>query len=452
MISQLNPTPKMNRLRIGLLIVVIITPLSGADQSLKSIVTERIASDYSTLDALYKHLHAHPEQSFMEEKTAERLAAELRAAEYEVTERLGGYGVVAVMKNGSGPTLLIRADMDGLPVAEETGLPYASKVRTKDLTGSEVPVMHACGHDVHMTCLVGTARALARLKGRWSGTLVLIGQPAEERVVGARAMLAAGLYRKFPKPDFAIALHNWFDMAAGTVAFTDGYAMANLDFVDITVRGIGGHGGYPHNTKDPIVLGTRIVTTLQTIVSRETRPIDACVVTVGSFHGGTKHNIIPAEVKLQLALRSYRDEVRSHTLEAVKRICRGEAIAAGIPDHLMPIVELSSENTSALRNDPVLNRRVRRAVTEWLGEENVVDGEPVMGAEDFSEFGRTIEAVPLCYFRIGILPADVFEKFSKRGIPVPQSHSSKYAPMPELTIKTGVAALTAAALNLLSKN
>ena len=440
----------MKLLRLAPL-ALLAAPLFAADAALKSAVAAKVAADYATLDAFYKDLHTHPELSLMEERTSAKVAGELRAAGFDVTEKFGGFGVVAVLKNGAGPTVLIRTDLDALPVQEETGLPYASTVHAKDLTGREVPVMQACGHDIHMTCLVGVARTLASVRSRWAGTLVLIGQPAEEIGVGARTMLTEGLYRKFPKPDFALALHDNATIPTGTVGTVEGFLYANVDSVDITVRGLGGHGAYPHATKDPVVLAARIVVALQTIVSRETRPTDPAVVTVGSIHGGTKHNIIPNEVKLQLTLRSYSDAVRQHTIEAVKRICRGEAIAAGIPDDLMPIVEVrEGEGNFATYNDPVLTRRLRGTLTEWLGAEHVITAEPEMGAEDFSEYGRTVERVPLCLIRLGAVePAKVAES-QRTGVPLPSLHSSKFAPVPEPTIKTGITAMSAAALELLA--
>lgn len=430
-----------------------LAALAAPAAALRSAVVEKIAADYPALDALYRHLHAHPELSLQEEKTAARLAAELRPLGFDVTEKFGGgHGLVAVLKNGPGPVLLLRTDLDGLPVAEETGLPYASKTRVRDLAGREVATMHACGHDIHMTCWIGAARALVALKDRWSGTLVLVGQPAEETGVGARVMLAAGLYRQFPKPDFAVALHDSATLPAGTVGTIEGFAMANVDSVDITVRGIGGHGAYPHTTKDPIVLAARIVTALQTIVSRETRPVDAAVVTVGSIHGGTKHNIIPDEVKLQLTLRSYSDEVRRHTIDAVKRICRGEAIAAGIPDHLMPIVAVDeTQSTPATYNDPALTRRLRGVFTAWFGAEAVKPIDPEMGGEDFGRFSRTVEKVPAVLVRVGAVDPAAVSESARTGSPLPSLHSSKFAPVPEPTIKTGTTALVASALDLLAK-
>lgn len=425
---------------------------AAADDALRALVTRKIATEYPSLEALYKDLHAHPELSLMEERTAGIVARGLRDAGFEVVEKFGGFGVVGVLKNGAGPTLLIRTDLDGLPVEEETGLPYASKSRVTDLAGREVATMHACGHDIHMTVFVGTARMLAALKDRWAGTVVLIGQPAEERGIGARVMLAEGLYRKFPKPDYAIALHDSATLPAGTVGTIEGYAMANVDMVDVTVRGVGGHGAYPHTTRDPIVLAARIVLSLQTVVSRETRPVDPAVVTVGSIHGGTKHNIIPDEVKLQLTLRSYSDAVRRHTIEALKRICRGEAIAAGIPEDRMPIVSLAEEEyTPATYNDPALTRRVRGALNAWVGADNVKTIDPEMGGEDFSRYGRTEEKVPICMFRLGVVDPAKFAESARTGTALPSLHSSKFAPVPEPTLKTGIAAMTGAALDLLAR-
>ena len=432
-------------------LLLALAPLSRA-ADLQQLVRQKVDAEYASLFEVYKDLHMHPELSLMEEKTSAKLAGELRAAGYEVTERFGGYGVVAVLKNGPGPVLLIRGDMDALPVAEETGLPYASKVRVTDLSGREMPVMHACGHDIHVTCLIGTARTMASLREHWSGTLVLIGQPAEERVIGARAMLTEGLYRKFPKPDFALALHDDESIPAGSIGTAEGFNAANVNTLEISVRGIGGHGAYPHTTKDPIVLAARIIVALQTITSREINPTDPCVITVGSIHGGTKANIISAEVKLQLTLRSYSDKVRAYSIEAVRRICRGEAIAAGLPDNLMPIVtEIENEAAPALYNDPALTRRVRATLVNWFGADHLRIMPPQMGAEDFSEFGRTVEKVPICMFFVGAVDPEKLAESERTGVPLPSAHSSKFAPVPEPTIKTGIVAMTAAALDLLAK-
>lgn len=426
--------------------------LAADPAALRPEVERRVAADYPALLAFYTDLHLHPELSYMEAETSAKVAAALRAAGFTVTEQFAGYGLVGVLRNGPGPTLLVRTDLDALPVQEETGLPYASTVRVKDLSGREVPVMQACGHDIHMTVFTGAAKVLSGLRDHWSGTLVFVGQHAEERGGGARALLSAGLYHKFPKPDFAVALHDSATLPAGTVGTVEGYVMGNVDTVEITVRGVGGHGAYPHATKDPIVLASRIVLALQTIVSRETRPIDPAVVTVGSIHGGTKANIIPNEVKLQLTLRSYSDKVRAHTIEAIRRICRGEAMAAGLPDDLAPVVTVIEEdNVMATYNDPALMRRLHGAFTQWFGAERVLKIEPEMGGEDFSEFGRTVEHVPIVLYRLGAVDPAKVEQSEKTGIALPSLHSSRFAPVPEPTIKTGIASMTAVALELLKK-
>ena len=410
---------------------------------------EVLEQDYPYLEALYKHLHANPELSFHEQNTAARLADELRQVGFEVTTGVGGHGLVGVLRNGDGPTLMIRTDLDALPVEENTGVPYASKVKTTDEQGKEVGVMHACGHDVHMTVFTGTARLLSRLRDRWRGTLVLIGQPAEERGAGARAMLADGLFTRFPRPDFAIALHVNAGMPAGTIAYHKGYALANVDAVDILVRGVGGHGAYPHTTKDPVVLAAQIVLALQTIVSREIKPIEPAVVTVGSIHGGTKHNIIPDEVRLQLTLRSYSDEVREQTIAAIKRICHGLAVAAGVPEDRLPVVTVQDEYTPATYNDPDLTERLAQAWKAVLGADRVRETEAVMGGEDFGQYGRVDPRVPISLFWLGAVEPQRYEASRKSGEPLPSLHSSQFAPLPEPTIKTGVTAMTAAALELL---
>jgi amidohydrolase len=424
------------------------TPQQLADAELPSLV------------ALYKQLHAAPELSMQEEKSAAVMAKELRAVGCEVTEKVGkyekpefkGYGVVGVMKNGPGPTVLVRTDMDGLPIPEETGLPYASKVMAKNVEGQEVPVMHGCGHDMHMAAFVGTARALAKLKDRWSGTIVFVAQPAEEIGTGARAMLRDGLYTRWPKPDFALGLHDNAGMEAGTIAVTEGYTFANVDSVDVTVRGISGHGAYPHKTKDPVVLAAQMVNGWQTIASREVNPLESVVVTVGSIHGGLKHNIISEELKMQLTVRTYKKEVREQVLAAIARIAKGTAVAAGLPEDRMPIVHVrQDEFTPATYNNPELTRRLVGVWRQSLGENKVEMTEPTMGGEDFSEFTLEDRSVPTCMFWVGAVdPAKVAE--SKRtGAALPSLHSSKFAPVPEPTIRAGVVAMTSAVLELMKK-
>lgn len=424
---------------------------TAQDAALRSVIGARVDQRYPAVFELYKHFHANPELSLCEEKTSARLAEELRRAGFEVTAKVGGHGVVAVLKNGSGPTVLVRADMDALPVKEQTGLPYASTVTAKDPAGNEVSVMHACGHDVHMTCLTGTAQVLAQLKDRWHGTLVLIGQPAEEMGDGAKKMLADGLFTRFPRPDFCIALHDNAELPAGVLGYTPGFSAANVDTVDITVRGLGGHGAHPDQTKDPVVLASQIVLALQTIVSREIKPGEPAVVTVGSIHGGTKHNIIPDEVKLELTVRSYANEARQQLLEAIPRIVRGQAVAAGIPDDRLPIVDIEPEYTPAVYNDPALTERLAGVFRATFGETNVVPRKPSMGGEDFGEYGRTQHKIPICMFSLGaVAPAD-YEASQRTGKPSPGLHSPLFAPAPEPTLKTGITAMTVAVLELMDK-
>lgn len=425
----------------------------GGTTLMADTLTSRVDRELPRLVDTYKKLHAAPELSFHEEKTSAFVASELRALGYTVTERVGkyadpklnGYGVVAVMKNGPGKTLLIRADMDGLPVQEKTGLPYASAVRAKNDAGEDVAVMHACGHDVHMTALLGTAKMLADMKDQWHGTLMLIGQPAEERGGGANAMLNDELYKRFGRPDFAIALHDNATLPAGKVGTVEGPALASVDSVDITVRGVGGHGAYPHTTKDPIVIASEIVVALQTIVSREKSPLEPAVVTVGSFVAGTKHNIIPDEAHLKLTVRTYKREVRDMILASIQRIARGIAIAGGVPDDRLPIVEFS-EPLAATVNDAPLTRRISQSIAAAIGKDNVITVDPVMGGEDFGEFALG-GSVPASIFWLGAVdPAKIAAKE-----PLPSLHSPLFAPLPEPTLRTGVLSMTAAAIDLLKK-
>ena len=435
--------------------LLLIAALAGHAQdnaALRTQVQSKVDQEYPSLFELYKDFHSHPELSFQEEKTSARVAEQLGKAGYEVTPGVGKHGVVAVFKNGNGPTILVRSDLDGLPVKEQTGLPYASQVVTSDPQGHDVPVMHACGHDCHMVCLVGTARVLMSLKAQWRGTLVLIGQPAEERVGGARAMLADGLFRRFPVPNYCLALHDDAEIPAGTIGYTPDYATANTDSVELTVHGVGGHGAYPHKIKDPIVLASEIVLALQTIVSREVRPGDPAVVTVGSIHGGTKHNIIPDDVRLQITLRSYSEEVRQQLLNALRRIIRGQALAAGIPEDRLPEIKLEDESAPATYNDPELTAKIINAFKTWFGEQNLIRKQPVMGGEDFSEFGRTPERIPIFMFNIGGVDPETYSQSKTSGKALPSLHSPLWAPAPEPTIKMGVKAMTAAVLQLMQGN
>ena len=398
---------------------------------------------------LYKHLHENPELSWQEYKTSDLLAKKMEELGFSVTKGFAKTGVVSIYKNGKGPVLMIRADMDGLPVQEKTGLKYASKVRSLYTDKSEVYVMHACGHDVHMAVAVGTAKQLLTNKEKWSGTLMMIFQPAEERGQGSARMLEEGLFERFPRPDYNLALHVGSTLPAGTVAYHKGYAMANVDMADITIFGVGGHGAYPHTAKDPIVLASKIVLALQTIVSREIDPLNPAVVTVGSIHGGFKHNIISDEVKLQLTLRSYTDEVREKIISKIKRIIRGEAISMGMPENKMPSLKLRDEYTPALYNTPDFVDLVIGYIKNSIGENNVFEVPPVMGGEDFGRFGRVEPKIPTFLFWIGGPSLLDWEKSEKGEISIPGNHSPLFAPDPEPTLQTGVKAMTAAALGIL---
>jgi hippurate hydrolase len=394
------------------------------------------------LVALYEHFHRHPELSLHEEQTASRLADELERRGIEVTRKVGGHGLVGVLRNGEGPVLLVRADMDALPIAEDTGLPYSSEVRGQAADGQPIGVMHACGHDLHMACLVGVAGWAANHRESWRGTILFVGQPAEERGGGAKMMLAAGLYERFPVPAFALALHTMAELPTGVIGYREGYAMANVDSVDITMYGRGGHGSAPHRTIDPIVQAARLVNDLQSIVAREIDPLEAAVVTVGSIHGGSKHNIIPDRCQLQLTLRSYSPAVREHLLAAVKRHAEAVALGARAP---APTVEYS-EPLPAVRNDPGLTRRVVAALQRELGEERVQEVPQVMGAEDFGLFGN--ERIPVCMLRVGTVDPGRLERLLAQDA-LPSLHSSKYYPDARPAIATGVRALAAALRDLL---
>ncbi len=431
--------------------LAVVTALSAAVPELKPVVEAKVNAEYPSLEAIYKNLHEHPELSLMEVNTAALLAKELRALGFEVTEKVGNTGVVAVMKNGPGPTVLVRADMDALPIKEATGLPYASTAVVKDFMGRDMPAMHACAHDTHVTGLIGTARVLAALKDRWSGTLVLIGQPAEEIVVGARAMLSDGLYTRFPKPDYALGLHTWAQLPAGVVGYAEGPFMAAAGAVDITVHGVSGHGSSPHLAKDPVVLAAEIVNALQTIVSREIKPGTTAVITVGSIHGGTKRNIIPDEVKMEITLRAFDDEVIKQMIASIRRICAGLGASAGLAGDKLPTVTEMPDSIGVTSNNPALTRRVSGVLTDWLGADRVKAIEPVTGAEDFSLYGKTLDHIPTTFWFIGGTAPGKLEEAKRTGVPVPTNHNFGFAPVPEPTIKAAVESMSAAVLDLLQK-
>jgi len=438
----------MNVLSSLLWVSLALSPSSKSS----AVPVSDIKQDLPKLQQLYFDFHRNPELSFREQKTAQRLADELSQAGYEVTRNFGGHGVVGVLQNGKGPTVLIRADLDALPIREQTGLSYASKVEAVDIDGKSKPVMHACGHDVHMTVLVGTARRLAAQREQWSGTLVLIGQPAEERGGGAKAMLEAGLFKKFPRPDFNLALHVSPTLPAGTVGYTSGPAQATVDSMDIEVYGIGGHGAYPHTTKDPIVLSAQIINALQTVVSREINPLEPAVVTVGSIHGGHKHNIISDKVTMQLTLRSYSMEVRNHMIAAINRQVKNLGKAAGLPKQRLPKVSLNDVFVPVTTNNPALTARMVGVFQRVLGSKKVVEQPPVMGGEDFSRYGLEVPNIPSLMFRLGTVNPRKYKQHIRSKKPFPSLHTPFYTPDVIPTLRTGVQAMTAAALELLQQN
>jgi amidohydrolase len=442
-------------MRKASLLLCLLLPLTANAQQLS--IDAMIERDMASMLSTYKMLHAAPELSHREEKTSLFFAGELRKLGYTVTERLGkyetgewtGYGVIAVMKNGAGPTVLVRTELDALPVEEKTGVPYASKVRVKNDAGVEVSVMHACGHDIHMTSLLATAKILSELKSQWQGTLVLLGQPSEESGDGARALLKDNLYTRFPQPDFAIALHDKPDIETGKIGYTPGYAMASATSIDIKIRGIGGHGSAPETTKDPVVVAAQVVLALQTIVSRENSPLEPAVVTVGSIHGGTRYNIIPDEVNLQLTVRTYKEDVRQKILASIERIVKAAVLSAGIPDDRAPIIKVS-EGTKSTYNEPKLLERLMPALQRALGAENVVQMPPMMASEDFGYLSLD-QKIPATIIWLGASDPQKVKAYRETGAPLPGLHSALFAPVPEPTLRTGVKATTATVLELMKK-
>src|SRR6184192_3714787 len=448
----------MNIRSLSILILSIFA--SGFALAQEMTVEKTAVSELPSLLVIYKDLHSHPELSWHEEKTSAFVAKELRATGCEVTENFGkydnpdlkSYGVIGIMKNGTGPTVLVRTDMDALPVHEETALPYASNVVTKNDEGKDVAVGHMCGHDAHMSAFIGTARALQRLKDQWAGTIMFVAQPAEETGNGARALLKGGLYNRFGKPDFALSFHDKADLQTGHIGITPGYTYANVDSVDVIVRGVGGHGAYPHKTKDPVVLAAEMINAWQTIASRENNPLDPIVVTVGSIHGGTKHNIIPDEVTMQLTVRTYKKQVREKVLAAIERIAKDIAAAGGVLPERAPIVTVrKDEFCSATYNNPELTKRLVAVWRKSLGNENVEIVDPTMGGEDFSEYSLPDHSIPAVDFHFGTVDPAKFTDYKQTGKELPTLHSSKFAPVPEPTIRTGVIGMTNAVLELMKK-
>lgn len=433
--------------------IILLSTLSiGLSAASTSEISNSIEKDYKAhLAPLWDHFHRNPELSLMEHNTAKRLAKEIRASGFTVTEGIGGTGIVAILKNGPGPMVMLRADMDGLPVKELSGLKNASQIVMTDWHGNEVGVMHACGHDVHITSLVGTARYMAKIKDQWSGTLMLIGQPAEEKGPGASAMMADGIWQKFGQPDYALAFHVDADAVAGKITIDEGSPYAGSDSVDIIVHGVGAHGAYPHQGKDPIVIGAQIVANLQTIISRELAPRDAGVITVGSFHSGTKHNIISERAHLQLTVRSLTPQVREQLLSAIKRVAIGTAKTAGLSDDKMPEVMVSPEAYPPTFNDKNLAQRLKAVIVQKMGEDALIPpAESGMGAEDFGFF-TTDPYIPSVYFSVGGTPSEDFERAKAGGAPVASHHSPQFKISPEPSIKSGVEASVHALLELMPR-
>src|SRR5208337_4314938 len=426
------------------LVIVASAAWAQTASTNSSSLTAEVNSVYPQVQTLYEDLHQHPELSSHEVNTAAKLASQLRALGYDVTEHVGGTGVVALLRNGAGPTVMLRTELDALPVEEKTGLPYASKVTTKNDAGVTVPVMHACGHDIHMAALVGTAEIMAKTRAQWQGTLMLIAQPAEETVGGAKGMLADGLFTRFPKPDVGVALHTTNNLPAGKVGIAPEYALSNADTVNITIYGRGGHGARPETTVDPIVIAAKTILSLQTIVSREIKPGDPAVITVGYIRGGTKNNIIPDEVHLGLSVRSYTADVRQHLLSAIERVVKAEAVGAGAPKP--PLVQ-DVESTAAVYNDPKLSERLSQALIQVFGTQNVEKLPPNMASEDYSYF---VEAgVPSFYFALGVADPAKFKEAQAGGPQLPSNHSPFFAPDMEPSLKTAIEAEVAVLRNLM---
>ena len=440
-------------MRVSVIPVFTLLVASAAAQTIPSFVDSELPALVDT----YKDIHSHPELSHFEARTSHLLAEDLREAGYSVTERVGkypdgsqAYGVVAMLKNGAGPTLMIRADMDALPIVEETGVPYASHVTTKNKDGLTVGVMHACGHDVHTTVLIGTARALAAMKAQWHGTLMLVGQPSEETIDGAKAMLADHLYDRFGKPDRIIGLHDTSELPAGSVGLTSGVMQASSTSIDVVIRGIGGHGAHPSAGRDPITLAALYITQIQTIVSREEDPQDPTVVTVGDIHGGTKRNIIPDQVKLELTTRSFSEKSRATVIQGLKDMAAGITASAGLPpEKAATVTVLDDESTPVEYNDPAMTAQVKTILVRALGADHVLDLSRIMGSEDVGVFALPDHQIPLVYFRLGAMDPAKLAAAKAAGKELPGPHTSRFEPVPEPTLRTGVTAMTSVAMSLL---
>ena len=409
---------------------------------------DAVAADYEYLDVLFKHFHENPELSMQEFKTSDRIASELASLGYEITRNIGKTGLVGIMRNGDGPTLMIRADMDGLPVLEKTDLSYASKARQTNLEDMDMPVMHACGHDMHITSLIGVARRMVELEDQWQGTLILLAQPAEEALGGALAMVADGLYERVGRPDFALALHVIAKHPAGKIAFSDGLMYSSADSVRITVRGVAAHGASPHLGKDPILIGSQIVVALQGIITREISPIEPALITVGAFRGGTAPNVITDQARLDITVRANTEKTRYQLLDSIERVAINTARAAGVPEELLPVVEISDAGASTTTNDAALAQRVRAAMLAGMGEDAFVPWyQSDMGAEDFPDLVNIDPPIPSVYFEVGGTPPELIESGKWAS-----HHSPLFQIDPEASIKSGVEAMTLAALDLLERD
>ncbi|MBB1293180.1 MULTISPECIES: M20 family metallopeptidase [Pseudoalteromonas] len=427
--------------------LILLSPLASS-----TTLELKLDKTMPAIEKFYLDLHQSPELSYHEQETGEKLATKLRALGYEVTDNVGGFGVVALYKNGDGPTIMIRTDTDGLPIIEQTGKSYASTVTVMNDEGANVGVMHGCGHDIHMSSFIGTAQQLMLHKDAWQGTLMMVAQPAEEVGGGAKAMLKEGLFSKYPTPDHVIALHVSASVPAGQVSMKNEYTMASVDSVDITVKGKGGHGAYPHMTIDPVVIASRIVLALQTITSRELSPLEPSVITVGSIHGGAKHNVISNEVKLQLTLRSYNPKIREQQIAAIKRITKGIALSAGLDESLIPVVYVhEDESIPSTYNDPAQTNIVRSAISSAIGQSNVLETEAVMAGEDFGLYGRTDKNIPITLFWLGGVEQAQYQAAQTSGATLPSLHSSKFAPDYKVAIPTGITAMSNAAVALFNQ-
>ncbi|GKW54543.1 putative amidohydrolase [Pseudoalteromonas sp. NCCP-2140] len=435
---------KLSAISAALLLLSPLAQATTLDLNLQKTMPE--------IEKLYLDLHQSPELSYHEKETGQKLAKQLKQLGFTITDNVGGYGVVGIYKNGDGPTVMIRTDTDGLPIVEQTGKPYASKVTVTNDAGATVGVMHGCGHDIHMSSFIGTAQQLMTHKDQWQGTLMMVAQPAEEVGGGAKAMLKEGLFTKYPTPDHVIGLHVSASVPAGKVSMKTEYTMASVDSVDITVKGKGGHGAYPHTTIDPVVIASRIVLALQTITSRELSPLEPSVITVGSIHGGSKHNVISDEVKLQLTLRSYNPEVRLQQIAAIKRISKGIALSAGLDESLAPEVYVhEDESIPSTYNNPAQTNIVRSAIANAIGEDNVLETEAVMAGEDFGLYGRTEQHVPITLFWLGGVEPNQYDAAMQSGATLPSLHSSKFAPDYKKALPTGITAMSNAAVALFNK-